>query len=176
MGRNQYDHGDDMSWKTFKEKIKDHPLYRSHILRQKLTINIYNTNFYVPGYNVKTKTLYDWTKLSKRDLTQLGYLKFIDFLKDWKYFGTKCYVRFHNLEYFDIDQWNRDHDKEEEKLCDIKSYGLYDFFKSKTLQKFKGGFSKLSLLNGMDSKMIGIIVIILAGVGLGLWFMFSGGF
>ena len=161
-----------MNWK----KIKDHPLYRSHILREKLIIDIYNRNFYVAGHNVKTKTSLKWTRMNKTELTQLGYLKFIDFLKEWKYLGTKCYVRFHDLDYFDIDQWNRDHDQEEDKLCDIKSYGLYDFYRSKTLQKFKNGFSKLSLLNGMDSKMIGIIVIILAGVGLGLWFMFSGGF
>lgn len=175
MGGREHYRGDAMSWKEFKEKVKDHPLYRSWILRQKMTVNIYNTNFYVPGYNVKTKTLTDWTKLSKRDLTQLGYVKFIDYLKDWKYFGTKCYVRFHNLKYFDIDQWNREHEKEEEKLCDIKSYGLYDFYKSQTLKKFKLGFSKLSLLNGMDSKWIGIIIIAGGGIALFIWFIMSGG-
>lgn len=164
-----------MTFSDFRKKVREHPLYRSWILRQKLTVNIFNTNFYVPGYNVKTKTLYDWTRLSKRDLTQLGYLKFIDFLKEWKWFGTKCYVRFHNLECFDVDQWNRDHEKEEEKVCDIKSFGLYDFYRSKTVQKFKAGFSRLSLLNGMDSKWIGIVIIAAGGIGLFIWFIMSGG-
>lgn len=161
-------------YRNHKEEITQHPLYHTWIKHEKLTINIYNKGYWKEGHNCQVATEYNWTKQSKKSLTEQGYYKFVDFLHDWKYFGTKCYVQFWQLEIFDVAEWNRNHPKEEDKLNEMASYNLYDYYKSKVVERFMKGFSRLSLFNGMDSKTIGIIIIVAAGILLGLYFLLSG--
>lgn len=161
-------------YRKHKEDIIQHPLYHTWIKHEKLAINIYNDGYWLDGHNCKVRIEQHWTKQTKKQLTSTGYYKFVDFLHDWKYFGTKCYVQFWNLDPFDIAEWNRNHPKEEDKLNEMASYNLYDYYKSKVVERFMKGFSRLSLFNGMDSKTIGIIIVVAAGILLGLYFLLSG--
>lgn len=162
-------------YRRHREEVQDHPLYHTWIKREKLVINIYNDFYWLDGHNCQVRPEMHWTKQTKTQLTGGGYLKFIDYLKDWRYFGTKCYVKFWNLDCFDVAAWNKEHNKEEEKLNEMASYNLYDYYKSRVVERFLKGFSKLSMLNGMDSKTIGLVIIIGAGIILGIYLLMSGG-
>lgn len=157
------------------DKIKISPLFRSFILREKLVIDIHNTGTWKQNLNLTRNTDVRsdmvWKRISKAELTQRGYYKFIDFLSGWQYIGTKCYVRFWNMKCFDVDEWNRNHPNEEDKLNDMRSYNLYDYFKSKVVDRFMKGFSKLSMLSGMDQNKLILVVIAAAGIGIGLYFI-----
>lgn len=157
------------------DKIKISPLFRSFILREKLVIDIHNTGTWKQNLNLTRNTDVRsdmvWKRISKAELTQRGYYKFIDFLSGWQYIGTKCYVRFWNMKCFDVDDWNNNHPKEEDKLNDMRSYNLYDYFKSKVVDRFMKGFSKLSMLSGMDQNKLILVVIAAAGIGIGLYFI-----
>ena len=157
------------------DKIKISPLFRSFILREKLVIDIHNTGTWKQNLNLTRNTDVrsdmEWKRISKAELTQRGYYKFIDFLSGWQYIGTKCYVRFWNMKCFDVDEWNNNHPKEEDKLNDMRSYNLYDYFKSKVVDRFMKGFSKLSMLSGMDQNKLILVVIAAAGIGIGLYFI-----
>lgn len=156
-----------------RDQIREHPLYRSQILREKLVIDIHNTGVWKQNLNITRNTEVrpdmEWKKISKNELTQRGYYRFIDFLSGWRYIGTQCYVRFWNMNVFDVDEWNAAHPNEEDKLNDMKSYNLYDYFRSKVVDRFMRGFSKISMLSGMDQNKIIIAVIAAAGIGIGMY-------
>ena len=155
-----------------RDKIRIHPMFRSLILRQKLIIDIHNTGYW--KQNNKNCTIRPdivWKRARKSDLTYNGYYKFVDFLHGWKYIGTECYVRFWNMRVFDVEKWNDEHPNEEDKLNDMRSYNLYDYFRSKVVDKFLRGYSKLSFFNGTDSSRIMIVIIVGGGIVLGLWFL-----
>lgn len=158
-----------------KDKIRIHPLFRSLILREKLVIDIHNTGIWKQNLNITRNTEVRpdivWKKVSQNELIKAGYFKFVDFLSGWKYIGTKCYVRFWNMKVFDVDEWNENHPNEEDKLNDMRSYNLYDYFKSKVVDRFMRGFSKLSMLSGMDQNKIMLAVIAAAGIGIGIYFI-----
>ena len=157
-----------------RDKIKIHPMFRSFILRQKMIVNIYNTGIWKQNdANCTIRPDVAWTKQKQDDLIRDGYYKFVDYLSGWKYIGTKCYVKFWNMKKFDVDKWNSEHPNEEDKLNDMKSFNLYDYFRSKVVERFMKGFSKVSLLNGADSSKLALIAIVSGGIILGLWFLLS---
>lgn len=147
-------------------KIREHPMIRSLFFKEKLLIDV------ICQPNGRLDERRFWTKEKTEMIYRTGYKKGIDYLHDLKYIFTDYYMKFINFKAFDVEKWNKEHIGEE--LPIDTSYTLNDYFKSQAEKKFRHGMSRAALLNGMDSKYIVIIGIVVIGAGLAYLLMKGG--
>ena len=143
-------------------------MIRSLFFREKMIVDIV---VYPDG---TTDDSVIWVKKNRNELYRTGYVKAIDFLHEIEHLFTECYIRFHGFQSFNIGKWNKEHP--EQLLPTDTSFTLNDFFKSNTEKKFRKGLSKAAILNGLDSKWIGIIAIVIVGAALAFFVMNGGMF
>lgn len=143
------------------EQVKDVFRIRNHRRKnERLLIDYYReTNFMGHWAHRRRMT---WTTLNEATIRSLGYMKAEKWEDNLRYTGVPIYVRLH--EFKKPDEPNK-----------IQSSTLYNVYVSRSVKNFIQGILTKIGFSPMDMKTLAILIPIVIGIIIGMWYFLSGG-